>query len=173
MATLHCMKVFFVLTRDLKCMHLLSNYSSIGSTVVMKRRQCVAAFIIRTSVMPGTPSGTNSPAPGTRTSIFSRTFAAPPVTPPAAGGISSLYTAPITRTPERNRKTGDVYFIIDDTSVLIASPDKSRLDEGILLFIYVFPLVHLILMNASKTGLVRICFPVYNAGMFLLISVSM
>ena len=104
--------------------------NNLGSTVVMKRRQCVAAFIIRTSVVPGTQTGTNSPA-GMRASIFSRTFASSPVTPPAAGGIASLYTAPMARTPERNRKTGDVYFIIDDTSVLIASPDKSRLDEGV------------------------------------------
>lgn len=98
---------------------------------MMKRRQCVAAFIIN-SGSPSIASVVGTPTAGTRTSIFSRSSASSPVTPPPAGGLASLYIAPITRTPERNRKTGDVYFIIDDASILIASPDKSKLDEGTL-----------------------------------------
>jgi hypothetical protein len=118
-----------------------------GSTVVMKRRQCVAAFIIRSAggaAGTGGGSASTSPAQSARTSFFSRSPPAPlsPAKAPASGGgIGSLCAAPVLRTAERNRKTGDVYFIIDDESVLIASPDKARLDEGI----------------------VRICFPVYNA----------
>lgn len=107
----------------------------------MKRRQCVAAFIIRSA--GGGSAGGTSPNPERRTSFFSRNPPPPvPVGSPTTGGISALYIAPIARTPERSRKTGDVYFIIDDECVLIASPDKSKLDEGV----------------------VRICFPVYNAG---------
>ena len=104
----------------------------------MKRRQCVAAFIIRSSTT-GSNSSTSSPVqPVAKTSFFSRTPAAlSPVKSPSAGGIGSLYVAPIIRTAERNRKTGDVYFIIDEETALIASPDKSKLDEGNIIVIEV------------------------------------
>jgi hypothetical protein len=104
----------------------------------MKGRQCVAAFIIRNqSNSPAPSAAVTSPprrdsimASKTPPQVSSQTLVSSP------GQLPSLYSSPIARTPERNRKTGEVYFIIDEHSILIASPDKSQLDKGNLLYLF-------------------------------------
>lgn len=105
----------------------------------MKGRQCVATFII-----PSSRSRFSSPIPTPKEVAAVATMSSFVMAPSGSPSVGSpgVNMATQQRTPDRSRKTGEVYFVLDDAYILVAAPDKSRLDKGI----------------------VRIVFPIYNSG---------
>jgi hypothetical protein len=132
-----------------------------GELMLMAGRQCVPSCVllpnidvpqfVATGVIHDPTAVAVSPtksAAGSRRSSLSPKQSDKPSPPPAKRSSISILSfgsssssslteppAPPVPTTEKPRKTGEAYFIHDDNFVLLAVPDKTKLEQGIKLCI--------------------------------------
>lgn len=98
-----------------------------AASVTMMGRQCLPACIISPALEAAEMSLT--PPPRAASMRLSRGATSSPL--PRRTSIAE----PV-KTPERVKKIGEVYFVLDETMVLITLPDKTKLDKGFKRRIY-------------------------------------
>lgn len=112
-------------TSHVWCCTIFKVFTALAASVTMIGRQCLPACIISPALESSEISIT--PPPRAASMRLSRGTTSSPV--PRRSSVASEAV----KTPERVKKIGEVYFVLDETMVLVTLPDKTKLDKGVIL----------------------------------------